>query len=119
MGFCYGALGRAGGRYTTLEHYNTELHSRKTVKPDWILGPALFGKKIGWKAPYNLEGDPELRSFGKDWFECVQRMFTAGEIKPHPTKLGGKTFEDVIHGVELLRQRAVSGEKMVYHIADP
>ncbi|KAF5007623.1 hypothetical protein FDECE_6056 [Fusarium decemcellulare] len=118
MSFCYGALGRAGGRYTTLEHYNPALHTRKTVKPDWILGPALFGKKIGWKAPYNLEGDPDLRTFGRDWFRCVQRMLDAGDIKPHPVKLAGTSFEHVIEGLELLRKKAVSGEKLVYHIAD-
>ncbi|KAJ5827803.1 Alcohol dehydrogenase superfamily zinc-type [Penicillium robsamsonii] len=119
MRFCYSVLGRAGGRYTTLEYYNTELHSRKTVKPDWILGVALFGKKVGWKEPYNLEGDPELRTFGKVWFMTVQRMLDAGEIKPHPTKLSGTTFEHVIEGVDLIRQKAVSGQKLVYHIADP
>ncbi|KAJ3530844.1 hypothetical protein NM208_g9139 [Fusarium decemcellulare] len=119
MSFCYGALGRAGGRYTTLEHYNPALHTRKTVKPDWILGPALFGKKIGWKAPYNLEGDPDLRTFGRDWFRCVQRMLDAGDIKPHPVKLAGTSLEHVIEGLELLRRKAVSGEKLVYHIADP
>ncbi|KAK4868280.1 hypothetical protein LT330_007002 [Penicillium expansum] len=119
MRFCYAVLGRAGGRYTTLEYYNPELHTRKTVKPDWILGMALFGKRIGWKEPYNLEGDPELRTFGKDWFMTVQRMLDAGEIKPHPTKLGGTTFEHVIEGVDLLRKKAVSGHKLVYHIADP
>lgn len=119
MRFCYAVLGRAGGRYTTLEYYNTKLHTRKTVKPDWILGMALFGKRIDWKAPYNMEGDPELRTFGKDWFMTVQRLLDAGEIKPHPIKLGGTTFEHVIEGVDLLRQKAVSGHKLVYHIADP
>ncbi|KAL1970223.1 hypothetical protein VTN77DRAFT_5383 [Rasamsonia byssochlamydoides] len=119
MIFCYGALGRAGGRYTTLEPYLERLHTRKTVKPDWVLGPALFGKKIAWNGPYGLEGDPQLRVFGREWFLCAQRMLDRGEIVPHPARVGEKIgLEGVLDGLELLRKRAVSGEKLVYRVAE-
>ncbi|KAI0867313.1 GroES-like protein [Hypoxylon argillaceum] len=60
MQFCYAALGRAGGRYTTLLPYPQHLHTRKRVKPEWLLAPTLLGRRIGWPAPYNIEGDYEF-----------------------------------------------------------
>jgi hypothetical protein len=116
MAYCYQALGRAGGRYTTLEHFAAKSHTRKTVRPDWILGPALFGRKIGWKEPYNLEGDPELRTFGREWFQCVQKLIDQGRLQPHPIRVAGTSLEEVINGVDLLRKGAVSGQKLVYII---
>lgn len=118
MSFCYGALGRAGGRYTTLEPYAEHMHTRRRVKPEYILGPALLGKDIGWKDPYRIEAKPELRVFGREWFQCAQRLLDRGEIRPHPVRVGERIgFEGILEGVELLKQKAVSGEKLVYYIA--
>ncbi|KAI1076752.1 GroES-like protein [Whalleya microplaca] len=118
MVYCYGAIGRAGGRYTALEPYPQYLHARRRVKPEWVLGPALLGRKIGWKEPYNIEANPDLRVFGRDWFACVQRMLDRGEIRTHPIRVGEQVgFEGILHGLDLLKQKAVSGEKLVYRVA--
>ncbi|KAK0732952.1 chaperonin 10-like protein [Lasiosphaeria miniovina] len=118
MKFCYAAIGRAGGRYTTLEPFPQNMHTRKRVKPDWLLGAALLGREIGWKEPYRVEADPELRQFGRDWVLCAQRLLDCGDIKPHPARVGREVgLEPVLEGIELLRQKAVSGEKLVYRIA--
>ncbi|KAI0009476.1 GroES-like protein [Xylariaceae sp. FL0662B] len=119
MVFCYSAIGRAGGRYTALEPYPEHLHTRKRVKPEWILGPALLGKKIGWKKPYNIEANPRLRVFGRNWFLCVQHMLDRGELRTHPVRVGEKVgFEGILDGLELIRKKAVSGEKLVYRVAN-
>lgn len=119
MEFCYGALGRAGGRYTTLEPYldRVALTRKNRVKPDWLLGPALLGKEIGWKEPYHINADPELRRWGKDWFESAQRLLDRKEIEPHPVRLSETVgLECVLDGIETMRRKAVSGEKLVYRI---
>lgn len=119
MKFCYAAIGRAGGRYTTLEPYPEHLHTRKRVRPEWILGPALLGRRIGWKDPYDIQANPGLRVFGREWFECVQRMLDKGEIRPHPVRVGERAgLENVLEGVEVLREKAVSGEKLVYYVGE-
>ncbi|GAP83760.1 putative zinc-binding dehydrogenase family [Rosellinia necatrix] len=119
MEFCYKALGRAGGRYTTLEPYPAHLHKRKRVKPDWLLGPALVGREVAWKDPYHIKPKPELRSFGKQWFLTAQRMLDRGEVRPHPIRIGEKFgLEGVLEGIEILRQGALSGEKLVYRIGE-
>lgn len=117
MQFCYKAIGRAGGRYTTLEPYPEGHATRKRVKPEYILGPALLGRRIGWKEPYTIEANPELRIFGRNWFQCVQRLLDSGEIRPHPVKLHDRVgFDGILEGIELLRKKSVSGEKLVYRV---
>jgi hypothetical protein len=87
------------------------------VKADWILALALLGKPIGWKEPYNLEANPQLREFGKKWFNCAQNMLNDGLIRPHPVRIGTKSgLEAVLEGIKLLGQKTVSGEKLVYYI---
>ncbi|KAK6065743.1 hypothetical protein SCUP234_12418 [Seiridium cupressi] len=117
MAACYQAIGRAGGAYTTLEPYQQQSHVRKRVRPSWLLGTALLGREIGWKPPYHVHADPMLRRFGSDWFQCAQRLLSCGEIRAHPVRIGENAgFQHILEGVELLRRKAVSGEKLVYRI---
>lgn len=118
MKFCYAAIGRAGGYYTTLEPYPDHLHTRKRVTPSWLLGPALMGMDIPWKEPYYIKGDPELRVFGAKWFTCAQRLLDRGEIQPHPVQVAEKVgLDGVLDGIELLKTKVVSGKKLVYRIS--
>ncbi|GAW16228.1 hypothetical protein ANO14919_056510 [Xylariales sp. No.14919] len=117
MEFCYKAIGRAGGHYTTLEPYPTHLHTRKRVKPNWIMGPAVVGREIAWKDPYYIKPDLDLRAFGVEWFRTAQHMLDEGEIKPHPIRVDTRVgLEAVLEGIEILRQGGLSGEKLVYRI---
>ncbi|PVH74413.1 putative zinc-binding dehydrogenase family oxidoreductase [Cadophora sp. DSE1049] len=117
MTICYGALGRSGGRYTALEPYPEYIaNTRKTVDSNWVLGPSILGTKIGWPAPFGREGDPSLRVFGKKWFQTAQRLLDQGEIVPHPVRVSDTGFDGVFDGLELLRKKMVSGEKLVYNI---
>lgn len=120
MEFCYKAIGRYGGRYTTLEPYPAELEKRKRVKPQWLLGPALVGREVAWKHPYYIKPDSELRRFGEDWFKTAQVLVDKGQITPHPIRVIDMVgFEGVLEGIEELRQGKVSGEKLVCRISSP
>lgn len=118
--FCYRAIGQAGGRYTTLEPYLEQVaQTRKRVKPDWILGPALLGKKVGWKKPYTIKANPELRVFGREWFRCAQHLLDRGDLRPHPVRVGDKVgFEGILDGINILKRKNVSGEKLVYRVSN-
>ena len=118
MEFCYQCLGRTGGKYTALEPYAEFLHTRpRTVVPDWVLGPAVLGQAMGWPEPFTREADEELREFGVDWFNTVQRLLDEGTIKTHPVKVVNGGFDGVADGLELLRQKQVSGQKLVCVVA--
>jgi NADPH:quinone reductase-like Zn-dependent oxidoreductase len=118
MEFCYKCLGRTGGKYTALEPYAEFLHTRpRTVRPEWVLGPSVLGEAVGWPEPFTRESDQELRKFGLDWFKTVQELLNDGRITPHPVKLLEGGFDGVAEGLELLRQKQVSGQKLVCAIA--
>ncbi|PVH72804.1 hypothetical protein DL98DRAFT_609476 [Cadophora sp. DSE1049] len=117
MTICYESIGRSGGRYTALEPFPTHLTStRKTVVANWVLGPSILRTKIGWPAPFGREGDPSLRVFGKKWFQTAQRLLDEGKIKPHPVRVHDTGFEGVFNGLELLRKKMVSREKLIYNL---
>lgn len=115
MQFCYKCLGRTGGKYTALEPFPDFLHTRpKTVKPDWVLGPSLWGKKIGWPEPFAREPNEEYRKFGIEWFQTVQWLLDEGKLKTHPIKVGNTGLEGVLDGLELLKKKQISGQKLIF-----
>ncbi|ETS86468.1 hypothetical protein PFICI_00296 [Pestalotiopsis fici W106-1] len=117
MELCYACLGRTGGRLTTLEPPPSYIHTKpKRIHLDWVLGPALHGKAIGWPPPMQREGDPELREYGKRWFTTVQGLLDQGKLKAHPLKMMAGGLEGVFEGTDLLRNNAVSGQKLIYRI---
>ncbi|KAK4222299.1 chaperonin 10-like protein [Podospora fimiseda] len=118
MKFCYSVIGRAGGRYTTLEPYPDSLLTRKRVKPEFIMGPALLGKHIAWKAPYTIEPKPELRVFGREWFLCAQRLLDQGKLRPHPPRVHkSRGFETILNTLNTYKTKRLSGEKWVIYIS--
>ncbi|KAI1772859.1 zinc-binding dehydrogenase family oxidoreductase [Hypoxylon cercidicola] len=114
MQFCYKCIGRAGGKYTALEPFPEFLHNRpKTVTPDWVLGPMLLGKTLGWPAPFGREGDAEYKKFGFEWFATAQELLDNGKLKTHPLKQVGNSLDDVLGGLRILKKKQVSGQKLI------
>ena len=116
MQFCYACIGRAGGKYTGLEPFPKGLDNRKTVKPDWVLGPTLLGKPIGWGSPFGREGSTETREFAVKWFKTAQQLLDEGKLKTHPLKVMPGGFKGVLEGMDLLRKKQISGQKLVYRV---
>jgi len=117
MEFCYKCLGRTGGRMTTLEPPPSYIHTRKTsVVLDWVLGPALHGKPIGWPPPMGRDGDPSLREFAKTWFTTVQELLDAGKLRSHPLEMMPGGLQGVFEGTDLLRKNVISGKKLIYRL---
>ncbi|KAI1085698.1 putative zinc-binding dehydrogenase family oxidoreductase [Whalleya microplaca] len=114
MQFCYKCLGRAGGKYTALEPFPGFLHNRKkTVEPDWVLGPTLLGKPLSWPEPFGREGDEEYRKFGFEWFAVVQKLLDDGKLETHPLEVVGDSLNGILEGLEILRKKQVSGQKLI------
>ncbi|KAI0836429.1 putative alcohol dehydrogenase [Hypoxylon sp. FL0890] len=113
---CYAAIGRAGGRYTSLEKIpDSVLATRRAVQASWAMGPLMLGGciKVG---DYSLDADPASRDFARSWFAVVQSMLCSGKIQPHPIRLmqtTGNWVEEIIRGLAALRQGVISGQKLV------
>jgi NADPH:quinone reductase-like Zn-dependent oxidoreductase len=118
MQFSFKCLARTGGRYSTLEPYAEFLHTRpRTVVADWVLGPSLLGEEITWPEPFTRQKSEELRGFGVDFFITAQKLLDEGQLKPHPIRLVSGGLYGVQEGLELLRKKQISGQKLVCSLA--
>ncbi|KAI1819731.1 putative zinc-binding dehydrogenase family oxidoreductase [Xylaria intraflava] len=113
IALCFGAMGRAGGRYSCLEMYPDYILDRKSIKVGFVMGPALLGHRLALSDGYERDEDPDMRAFGVQWYRSVQKMLNQGKLRPHPLRVLGTSFEAVLEGVEMLKRKAVSGEKLV------
>jgi len=113
-----GALSTSsGGRYSTLvpvpEEKVTSINSKATCK--MTLGYTAIGEefsKMGKKFPAN----EEHLKFASMWWGVAREFLENGKVKVHNIKVneGGEGLEGALHGLDLLRQGKVSGEKLVY-----
>ena len=114
---CYNAIGRAGGRYTCLEFCPESLQTRKAVKPDFVLGYEMFGKRVVLGPQYSREANPKAHKAAVTWLADMQKLVDEGKIKSHPIRVIPGGFQGIINGLEILRKGAISGQKMVIFVA--
>jgi NADPH:quinone reductase-like Zn-dependent oxidoreductase len=115
MEFCYSVIGRSGGRYTGLEPYSTSVAAtRKLIKADWVLGPVMVGRPIGWPAPYNRPAMPEMAEFGVRWIKTLQGLYDKRLLRPHPLIVRAGGLDGVLQGIQEVKAGRLSGKKLVY-----
>ncbi|KAF4810905.1 Trans-enoyl reductase [Colletotrichum siamense] len=113
MEFCYGVIGRLGGRYTALEPWPRGLDNRGNVTADWVLGPTMIGKPIAWKPPFDKAVDPAIKKFGARFFRTAQLLLDKGLLKAHPLHILDGGLRSVLEGMDLLKSKTISGKKIV------
>jgi NADPH:quinone reductase-like Zn-dependent oxidoreductase len=118
MKLCYEAIGRAGGRYTALDPFPEALHTRRVIKPNWILGSVSKGLGSAWPAPYGREPEPKALAFAEELLNQSQKHLDLGEIRNHPARVQPGGFVGVLDGIESIRRNEVSGFKLVYLVDD-
>nr|A0A3Q9U4Z5.1 RecName: Full=Trans-enoyl reductase pvhC; Short=ER pvhC; AltName: Full=Varicidin biosynthesis cluster protein C [Talaromyces variabilis]AZZ09612.1 PvhC [Talaromyces variabilis] len=115
MQFCYKVIGRAGGKYTSLEPFSAAVaQTRKVVSPDWVMGPSLLGQEVAWPEPHYRKQDDDLAQFGAEWTATLNQLLKKELIKPHPMQIRDGGLENIQQGLEDLRAKKVSGAKIVY-----
>lgn len=70
----------------------------------------MFGKHF----PEN----PENFKFARLFTGLAEQLLADGKLKPHPVKLCEGGFQGVLEGLKVVRDGKVSGEKLVYRVAD-
>lgn len=115
MQFCYSVIGRSGGKYTGLEPYSPSIAAtRKLIHADWVLGPVLVGRPIGWPAPYTRPAMPEMAEFRVRWFKTLQDLYDKRLLRPHPLVVRDGGLDGVLRGIQEVRDGKLSGKKLVY-----
>ncbi|TDZ17452.1 Deshydrogenase mokE [Colletotrichum orbiculare MAFF 240422] len=110
---CYAAIGRAGGKYVSLDPWPEHAASRRVVAADFTVGPRIFGEGCTWPEPYGSAPSEELRAFGVSVWETVERLLAEGRLRHHPLRVLDGGFDAVLAGMDMVRSRVLSGEKIV------
>ncbi|KAI1639214.1 GroES-like protein [Biscogniauxia mediterranea] len=115
---CYRAMGRAGGRYVTVEPFRESVAKTRalTIEPSWLMATSIFGNKIALEGAYGREAQAEHRVFGGRAFAAVQTLLDRGLIETHPIKSMPGGWKGVMGGVDIIRGQPPSGYKLVYSL---
>lgn len=117
MSLCYACIGKTGGRYVALDKFSTREHTRRSVRPKWIMANMAFGVDITLGGAYRREADKSFHEFGRQWFRTFQiLLLEKGKVQGHPVLLEEGGLHAIAAGLQLLRTGSVSGKKIVYQI---
>lgn len=112
--FCDNAMSREGGRYTSITGSRTK---RENIVDSGTLGYTAVGeafRKFGREFPPMPEDAAHIAAF----ITLIEPLLAQGKLKTHPIKVGKGGLYGVLEGLKLLEEGKVSGEKLVYNIAD-
>ncbi|KFA51281.1 hypothetical protein S40293_04399 [Stachybotrys chartarum IBT 40293] len=113
---CAEAMSSKGGRYCC--NLPVEF-PRSDVKSCFYDATTVIGEYFEYgrdKVP--VPADSDAFQFGKKWTSIIDQLLVEGKLKPHAIEIGPRGLDGVLEGVNRLRNREVSGRKLVYRIAD-
>ncbi|KAF1922661.1 GroES-like protein [Didymella exigua CBS 183.55] len=110
---CYAAIGRGGGKYVSLDPWQEHVASRRVVTADFTVGPRIFGEGCTWPAPYKSDPSEEMRTFGISVWESVEKLVQEDKLQHHPLRVLDGGFEAILAGMDMVRNKVLSGEKVV------
>lgn len=86
---CYNAMGRAGGRYVTLEPFRSAIAETRalTIEPSWLLALTVFGRKVDIDGEYSRDARPDDHKFAVELTVSVQALLDQGKFDTHPIKV--------------------------------
>ncbi|OBT93212.1 hypothetical protein VE01_08819 [Pseudogymnoascus verrucosus] len=114
---CYGAIGRAGGRYCGVEPVRQAVAAtRPTVRASWLMVLTMFGGRVALDGEYAREASAVDRTLSAKIFAATQTLLDNGRIKSHPIRVLADSWAGVIQGVDIIRTGAVSGQKLVVRV---
>ena len=115
---CYASIGRAGGRYFSLEPFRETVAQIRslTIEPSWIMALTIFGREVALDGDYGRDARPQDRHFGAEATAAVQALLDCGLIETHPVKIMSGGWEGVMQGVDTIRRETLSGHKLVYPV---
>ncbi|KAJ5115185.1 Polyketide synthase enoylreductase [Penicillium alfredii] len=113
--FCDNALSPAGGDYSALLPIKID---RENVRDRATLGYTVLGEEFEFGAGSKIPAKPEDQEHAEMFGSIAVPLLAQGKIKVHPPKVGKDGLKGVLEGLDLLKQDKVSGEKLVYNVAE-
>ncbi|GAQ03138.1 protein TOXD [Aspergillus lentulus] len=112
--FCDEALSTEGGEYTALLIVPIK---RENVNDRWTLGYSAVGEKFMF-GDKEFPAKPEDFEFASKFWAVAEKLLAEGKVKPHRPKVCPDGLKGVLNGLQLMREGKVSGEKLVYNVAE-
>ena len=89
---------------------------RQDVKNTFTFAYTVFGEEYHG-GDIHHDADEEDFAFGTRFARIVEDLLEKGKVKTHPVDVRTGGWERVLEGVDELRQKKVSGKKLVYKIS--
>jgi NADPH:quinone reductase-like Zn-dependent oxidoreductase len=112
--YCDLALSSKGGHYSSLLPIKIE---RENVQSRSTMAYTVFGEGFIF-GPKEIPAQPEDRTFMEQFCGIFEDLLASGKVKVHPPRVCDGGLDGILDGLQLLREGKVSGEKLVYNIAD-
>ena len=117
MKMCYMAIGSKGGQYVALDPFPIRGHTRRSIRPNWIIAFTVFNKPINWQRPFQRDARPRDRKFAESWYQLAQTLLDDGIITAHAHEVRTGGLAGVIGGMDQVRKGLISGTKLVYEVS--
>ena len=112
--FCDNALSTEGGDYSSLLPVKLE---RENVKDRFTLAYTVIGEAFDF-GPNPFPAKPEDRAFAEGFLPIAEKILADKTFKVHPPKVLPGGLKGVLEGLQAMKEGKVSGEKLVYNVAD-
>lgn len=112
--YCDNAMSTEGGKYSALLSVKI---GRDNVDSYFTLGYSAIGEECLF-GNFRLQAKPEDLEFGEKFAVIAEKLLAEGKIKPHKPKVGKDGLKGILEGLQLMREGKVSGEKLVYNVAE-
>ena len=109
---CADALSTAGGVYSALEPIDSP---RKDIESKFTLGYTATGEAL---TDYGRSASMEDFEFSVMFWQLAGKLLEQRKVKVHPPSVRPNGLMGVFEGLQEMREGKVSGEKLVYKIAD-
>ncbi|KAH0545503.1 hypothetical protein GP486_008441, partial [Trichoglossum hirsutum] len=113
---CANAIGPAGGKYSCLLSPSPDL-SRDDVENLCTIAYTAIGESFSMLRR-TFPAAPEDYEFQKRFFALAEDLLREGKFKVHPLRVEGAGLKGVLDGMQLMREDKVSGQKLVYRVAE-
>lgn len=110
---CVDAMGPAGGKYSSLLPV-AEL-PRKDVTNASTAMYTCFGQKFFF-GETEFPPNPNDEEFAGKFWLLTEKLLAEGKVKAHPSEVREGGLEGVLKGLQDLREKKVSGAKLVYKV---
>lgn len=112
--FCFEAIGKSGGKYSSLLPPTTEC-PRKDIAVSMVFAYTAYGEafaKFGHEFPAKMED----YVYASRFFDICEVLLAEGKLKPHPIAREPNGLDGILDGLHKLREGQVSGKKLVYSV---